>query len=115
MAYGQLGMSEDEFWDMIPASFFLKMQGFYDFQKFLQNSQWDRTRTLASILLQPHLKKGRRIDPKKLIPLEWDKALNESKSDTPEKIEQNTRDLLYKWGELENPDKFKLHKIKNKK
>ncbi|MCD8265560.1 MAG: hypothetical protein LUC33_00245 [Prevotellaceae bacterium] len=33
---------------------------------------WERTRLAAAIVIQPHLRK--RIQPKRLLPLPWDKA-----------------------------------------
>ena len=32
---------------------------------------WERARTIAAIIIQPHVKK--RITPKQLLPLPWDK------------------------------------------
>ncbi len=38
-----------------------------------QNRQeWERSRLMAAILVQPHVKK--KITPKNLIPLPWDKS-----------------------------------------
>ncbi|WP_303031774.1 hypothetical protein [uncultured Duncaniella sp.] len=34
------------------------------------HDSWERTRTLAAICIQPHIKK--RITPRQLIPLPWD-------------------------------------------
>ena len=100
---------------MLPTTFYLKLQGFYDHQQYLQICEWERTRTLASILISPHLKKGRRITPKQLIPLPWDKKETEVDEAEASRAEQLTRDVLYNWGELENPDNLKLNKLKNKK
>lgn len=37
-----------------------------------QEMDWHRIRVLASIIIQPHMKKGRRIRPQDLIPLPSD-------------------------------------------
>lgn len=34
---------------------------------------WERARTVAAIVIQPHLKKGSKITAKQLLPLPWDK------------------------------------------
>ena len=34
---------------------------------------WERARTIAAIIIQPHLKKGSKITPQQLLPLPWDK------------------------------------------
>ena len=35
--------------------------------------EWMRMRLLATIVIQPHLGKGKKITPEKLLPLPWDK------------------------------------------
>ncbi len=35
--------------------------------------KWQRMRLLASIVIQPHLAKGRKVTPEKLLPFPWDK------------------------------------------
>lgn len=34
---------------------------------------WERARTIATILIQPHVKKGNKVTPQQLISLPWDK------------------------------------------
>ena len=34
--------------------------------------EWERTRTLAAICIQPHMRQGKKITPRQLIPLPWD-------------------------------------------
>lgn len=34
---------------------------------------WERARTIAAILIQPHVKKGTKVRPQQLISLPWDK------------------------------------------
>ena len=40
--------------------------------KHKEDRDWHKTRVMASILLQPHLKKGKRIKPEDLIQLGGD-------------------------------------------
>lgn len=36
-------------------------------------ADWERMRLLACIMIQPNLKRGKKITPEKLLPLPWDK------------------------------------------
>ena len=42
-----------------------------DWQRGLEQGAWERARTVASIVIAPHVTK--RISPQKLLPLPWDK------------------------------------------
>ena len=54
--------------------------------------EWCRMRTLACIVIQPHLGKGKKITPEKLLPLPWDKTTKVSrKADTPELTTEQRR------------------------
>lgn len=37
-----------------------------------EREAWERARTMATIIVQPHVRK--RLQPRKLLPLPWDKA-----------------------------------------
>lgn len=50
---------------------------------------WERTRILAAICIQPHVKK--RVTPKQLIPLPWDKKKQESGNYAPELTPEQKR------------------------
>lgn len=39
----------------------------------MRNESWHRLRVLASLLLQPHLKKGKKIRPEDILSLPMDK------------------------------------------
>lgn len=43
-------------------------------------SEWERTRILAAILIQPHVKQ--RITPQKLLPLPWDADAKQQRQDS---------------------------------
>jgi hypothetical protein len=36
-----------------------------------EHAEWERARTLAAIIIQPHLKK--KVTPRQLLPLPWDR------------------------------------------
>ncbi len=42
---------------------------------------WERARTIAAIVIQPHVKK--KITPKQLLPLPWDKKKINDQSEAP--------------------------------
>lgn len=45
---------------------------------------WERARTVAAIIIQPHVKK--KLTPRQLLPLPWDKTMpkNKPRSKAPE-------------------------------
>ena len=47
-----------------------------------EREAWERTRILAAICIQPHVKK--KITPKQLLPLPWDKGYRKSQPYEPE-------------------------------
>ena len=54
-------------------------------------------RTLACIVIQPHLGKGKKITPEKLLPLPWDKVKRPTrKGDTPELTPEQRRARMAK-------------------
>ncbi len=50
---------------------------------------WERTRTVAAICIQPHVKK--RITPRQLIPLPWDSKKEIPRSEAPELTAEEKR------------------------
>lgn len=40
---------------------------------------WERMRLLATITIQPHLAKNKKVTPEKLLPLPWDKKRKQDK------------------------------------
>ena len=63
---------------------------------------WERARTVAAIIIQPHVKK--KITPRQLLPLPWDKKLqNHPRNDAPELTAEQRRrrfeDLVHRLGD----------------
>ena len=73
IAFGQLGMNVDDFYDMLPREFWNKIEGFHDLENMRQRSDWERTRWSTCLLLNIHLAKGKSIKPTDLIKFEWEK------------------------------------------
>ena len=54
-----------------------------------EKAAWERTRTLACLLLHPHLKKGKRLTPRETLPLPWDnEGLRAEREERREKREE---------------------------
>ena len=45
--------------------------------------KWERMRLLATITIQPHLAKNKKITPEKLLPLPWDKKRKQEERKAP--------------------------------
>lgn len=50
---------------------------------------WERARTIAAIIIQPHLKK--KITPRQLLPLPWDKKKSKPKKEAPKLTAEEQR------------------------
>lgn len=50
---------------------------------------WERARTVAAIVIQPHVKK--KITPRQLLPLPWDKKKQPRRSEAPELTAEEKR------------------------
>ena len=50
---------------------------------------WERARTVATIIIQPHVKK--KITPTQLLPLPWDKKKQNHRSEAPQLTAEEKR------------------------
>lgn len=66
-------MKEQDFWDMSPKVFHYKVDGFWECFDQKEKMDWERTRWLGMMIMQPHMKKGKRIKPKDLMVFPWEK------------------------------------------
>ena len=55
----------------------------------LERDAWERSRTMAAIIIQPHVKK--KITPRQLLPLPWDKKKAIPRSEAPELTAEERR------------------------
>ena len=58
-----MGLLPSQFWDFTLHEFILYKKGFEEMYKRNERNEWERTRWLASIVLQPHAKQGKTIKP----------------------------------------------------
>ena len=70
LALGEMSMTWDEFMSYTPRVFGNKVKGFYRNLERGQQQSWEQTRWLATVVINPHLKKH--IKPKDLATFPWD-------------------------------------------
>lgn len=63
---------------MTPSNFFNAQKGVWDAHEVKEQSEWERTRWLACVILNPHVKKS--LKPKDLTTFPWESARKTSKS-----------------------------------
>ena len=67
-----MGISPDNFASLTPDEFGEIVKARTEREKMLERSEWERTRTLATLLLQPYSKK--KLKPDDILRLESDKT-----------------------------------------
>lgn len=67
-----MGLSYDDFCRLDFTEFASVWKAYAEQRDTSYKDEWQRMRLLASIVIQPHLKKGSRITPEKLLPFPWD-------------------------------------------
>ncbi len=73
MAVGCIGMSHDDFCKCTFTEFESICKTWREMTEGQSRDAWERARTIAAIIIQPHLKKGTKITAKQLWQLPWDK------------------------------------------
>ena len=67
-----MGLSVEEFYNMIPRHFWIKMDGFYEYENLRQQQEWIRCRWMTTYLLNVQLPRNKSIKPQELIKFEWE-------------------------------------------
>lgn len=83
---GYLGLSEEELENSTFVTFNYRYEGYME-REYIE---WDRTRTLALFLLQPHLGKNSKLTPRDLLPLPIDNK-PETQSQEPQFTDEQRR------------------------
>lgn len=73
VALGCIGLSYDDFCKMDFDEFASVYAAYADQRDAAVKDEWSRMRLLATISIQPHLAKGKRVTPEKLLPFPWDR------------------------------------------
>lgn len=71
---GQLRLSPSCFYAMTLEEFLLAAEGFMQLEENREKQHWERSRWLAALLLQPHVKKGTRLKPTDIAKFPWEKT-----------------------------------------
>lgn len=73
MAMGRVRLSFNDFCLLTPDEFEAICKAWQDTYDAGYREDWERTRVLAAITIQPHVKQ--RITPQKLLPFAWDRQV----------------------------------------
>ena len=76
---GRLRFSPSVFYDMTFLEFCAAAQGAAKQDEQNQQQEWERTRWLATLMLQPHSKKGQSIKPRDLVIFPWEEKRKKKK------------------------------------
>lgn len=77
-ALGRVGLRYSDFARLTPDEFLQVCRSYDEGREASERGEWERTRVLASIMIQPYMKK--RVKPAELLPFPWDKAKAEIRS-----------------------------------
>ena len=80
-----------ELYDLTPAMFYNAQKGLFEKWDLESQSNWERTRWMACVIINPHVKKN--LKPKDLTSFPWEKKRNEKTKEEIEKIKSEA--LLY--------------------
>ena len=72
---GQMALSPSAFYSITLEEFNDAVIGYNRAQEMKERGEWERTRWLGTLVLQPHLRKGRKLQPKDLAEFPWEKPL----------------------------------------
>lgn len=89
IAVGCIGMSYDDFCRCTFGEFESICRAWREMNDSRTRDSWERARTVAAICIQPHVK--RRISPRQLIPLPWDKEKEIPRSEARELTAEEKR------------------------
>lgn len=86
---GCMGMSHDDFCKCDFDEFESISKAWREKNEAENRDAWERTRILAAICIQPHVKN--KVTPQRLMPMPWDKKKSISKPETPELTTEERR------------------------
>lgn len=86
IGFGQLRLNPISLFDMTLDEFELAVSGFQKMSEIRERGDWERTRWLATILLQPHMKKGKELKPTDLAQFPWEQKQKKTNMVNGEKL-----------------------------
>lgn len=72
MAFGQMGIAPDVFWDMTPREFGAAVHGWSELQKRNQRDTYDAARIVGRAVIQMAVKKGKKVKLSDVAKMPWD-------------------------------------------
>lgn len=72
IALGCIGLSYEDFCKLDFDDFAAIWKAYAEQRDADFKQEWERIRILATIVIQPHIAKGKKVTPEKLLPLPWD-------------------------------------------
>ena len=88
MGMGVLHLSPSAFWEMTFGELSLALEANRETAEMQERFEWERTRWLATIYMQPHLRKGRKLRPKDMMQFPWERPKQNAKKLTKEELIQ---------------------------
>lgn len=85
---------------MTPRVFFLKLEGFYDYEREKNNEHWERTRWLATVISNSNPYAKKTIKPRDLIIFPWEEGSNANAHKTPEELKADFKYLEKRWQQI---------------
>jgi len=70
IAFGELGITVNDLYDMTPRNFINAQIGRKKLYNQNDQAEWERARWMACVIINPHLKRA--IDPKKITTFPWE-------------------------------------------
>ena len=86
MGIGALRLSPSAFWSMTFGELSLALEANRETAEMEERFAWERTRWLATIYMQPHLRKGRKLRPKDLMQFPWERPQQNASNLTKEEL-----------------------------
>ena len=101
IALGRIRLSYDDFCRLDFNEFAAIYNSYATQRDAVYKDRWEQTRWLATIMLQPHLGKNKKLTPHKLLPFEWDKkpAAEKRKEVSPEEHRRRFENLVKRLGD----------------
>lgn len=102
IALGCIGLTYDDFCKLSYEEFAAVYEAFATQRDTDFKDNWSRMRLLATISIQPHLGKGKKLTPEKLLPFPWDnvnqkpKNVGNKEELTPEQKRKRMAELVKK-------------------
>ena len=90
LAFGKLGMTDQEFWNASPRDLYNRQKGYNSKVEEMQRNNWERTRWQTLFLLNIQLPKGKDFKLQDLAVFPWEKKEenNDTEKMTPETMKK---------------------------